>query len=180
MLLNLDQLEKQLDKEEFQEDRPMAAFWMHKGGVETTIAPSTAEEKAQRRKKDLRFPMAMLTMRARRFLKNTGRKLTVNVSSRKVYLTLALMAYFVYKFLTPSEAKASADKPKAVKKNNGAPIIEDWVSDSKEDDMPQAKIQKKIVKPSFAKIEFVKSKEQVPKAVVNACLKGPKAVLKAS
>ncbi|GKD67907.1 ribonuclease H-like domain-containing protein [Tanacetum coccineum] len=45
-----------------------------------------------------------------------------------------------------SEAKASADKPKVVRKNNGAPII-----------MPQAKIQKKIVKPSFAKIEFVKS-----------------------
>ncbi|GJV48447.1 ribonuclease H-like domain-containing protein [Tanacetum coccineum] len=60
-----------------------------------------------------------------------------------------------------SEAKASADKPKVVRKNNGAPIIEDWVSDSEEEDMPQAKIQKKTVKPSFAKIEFVKSKEQV-------------------
>ncbi|GJT94900.1 hypothetical protein Tco_1090418 [Tanacetum coccineum] len=60
-----------------------------------------------------------------------------------------------------SEAKNSADKPKAVKKNNGALIIEDWVSDSEEEDVPQAKIQKKIVKPSFAKIEFVKSKEQV-------------------
>ncbi|GJY13031.1 hypothetical protein Tco_0382340 [Tanacetum coccineum] len=60
-----------------------------------------------------------------------------------------------------SEAKPSVDKPKAVKKNNGAPIIEDWVSDSEEEDMPQAKIQKKIVKPSFAKIKFVKSKEQV-------------------
>ncbi|GKA36548.1 hypothetical protein Tco_0723039 [Tanacetum coccineum] len=45
-----------------------------------------------------------------------------------------------------SDTKASADKPKVVRKNNGAPII-----------MPQAKIQKKIVKPSFAKIEFVKS-----------------------
>ncbi|GJV38437.1 hypothetical protein Tco_1410914 [Tanacetum coccineum] len=59
------------------------------------------------------------------------------------------------------EAKASADKPKADKKNNGALIIKDWVSDSEEEDMPQAKIQKKIVKLSFAKIEFVKSKEQV-------------------
>ncbi|GJV75404.1 hypothetical protein Tco_1506988 [Tanacetum coccineum] len=28
MLLNLDQLQKQLDKEEFQEDRSMAAFWV--------------------------------------------------------------------------------------------------------------------------------------------------------
>ncbi|GJX07557.1 ribonuclease H-like domain-containing protein [Tanacetum coccineum] len=48
-----------------------------------------------------------------------------------------------------TKAKASADKPKAVKKNNGALIIEDWVS------------QKKTLKPSFSKIEFVKSKEQV-------------------
>ncbi|GKB10570.1 hypothetical protein Tco_0844493 [Tanacetum coccineum] len=60
-----------------------------------------------------------------------------------------------------SKAKASADKPKAVKKNNGALIIEEWVSGSEEEDMPQAKIQRKIVKPSFAKIDFAKSKEQV-------------------
>ncbi|GKD15820.1 ribonuclease H-like domain-containing protein, partial [Tanacetum coccineum] len=31
-----------------------------------------------------------------------------------------------------SETKASADKPKAVRKNNGAPIIKDWVSNSEE------------------------------------------------
>ncbi|GJT90155.1 ribonuclease H-like domain-containing protein [Tanacetum coccineum] len=60
-----------------------------------------------------------------------------------------------------SEAKASADKPKAVRKNSGALIIKDWVYDSGEEDVPQAKIQKKTVKPSFAKIKFVKSKEQV-------------------
>ncbi|GJS74219.1 ribonuclease H-like domain-containing protein [Tanacetum coccineum] len=57
-----------------------------------------------------------------------------------------------------SKAKASEAKPKAVRKNNGAPIIEDWVSKSKEEDVPQAKIEKKAVKPSFAKIEFVKPK----------------------
>ncbi|GJX13898.1 hypothetical protein Tco_0205656 [Tanacetum coccineum] len=57
-----------------------------------------------------------------------------------------------------SEAKASEDKPKVVRKNNCTPIIEDWVSNSEEEDVPQAKIQKKTVKPSFAKIEFVKSK----------------------
>ncbi|GKC53932.1 ribonuclease H-like domain-containing protein [Tanacetum coccineum] len=60
-----------------------------------------------------------------------------------------------------SEAKTSVDKPKVVRKNNGALIIEDWVSDSEEEDVPQAKIEKKTVKPNFAKIEFVKSKEQV-------------------
>ncbi|GJS77317.1 hypothetical protein Tco_0727198, partial [Tanacetum coccineum] len=60
-----------------------------------------------------------------------------------------------------SKAKASANKHKVVRKNNGAPLIEDWVSDREEEDVPQPKIEKKTVKPSFAKIEFVKSKEQV-------------------
>ncbi|GKE46982.1 reverse transcriptase domain-containing protein, partial [Tanacetum coccineum] len=35
-----------------------------------------------------------------------------------------------------SEAKASDAKPKVVRKNNGALIIEDWVSDNEEDDVP--------------------------------------------
>ncbi|GJW13075.1 ribonuclease H-like domain-containing protein [Tanacetum coccineum] len=49
-----------------------------------------------------------------------------------------------------SEAKASDAKPKAVRKNNGAPIIEDWVSNNEEDDVSQAKIEKKTFKPSLA------------------------------
>ncbi|GKC67480.1 hypothetical protein Tco_1100078 [Tanacetum coccineum] len=32
-----------------------------------------------------------------------------------------------------SKAKASADKPKVVRKNFGPPLIKDWVSDSEED-----------------------------------------------
>ncbi|GKG04691.1 hypothetical protein Tco_0315078, partial [Tanacetum coccineum] len=48
-----------------------------------------------------------------------------------------------------SEAKASKVKPKAVRKNNGAPIIEDWVSDSEEENVSQTKIEKKTAKPSF-------------------------------
>ncbi|GKG39592.1 hypothetical protein Tco_0463737, partial [Tanacetum coccineum] len=59
-----------------------------------------------------------------------------------------------------SEAKASADKSKAIRKNNGAPIIEDWVSDCEEEHVPQTKIKKKTVKSSFAKIKFVKPKQQ--------------------
>ncbi|GJZ14651.1 ribonuclease H-like domain-containing protein [Tanacetum coccineum] len=66
-----------------------------------------------------------------------------------------------------SEAKASEVKPKAVRKNNCAPIIEDWVSDSEEEDVPQAKIEKKTVKPSFAKIEFVKPKGKTAKKSIN-------------
>ncbi|GJV21789.1 putative ribonuclease H-like domain-containing protein [Tanacetum coccineum] len=84
-----------------------------------------------------------------------------------------------------SEAKASADEPKVVRKDNSAPIIEDWVSDSEEEDVPRAKIKKKSVKHSFAKIKFGKSKEQVKtprkttvkQAIINVVR--PKAVLNA-
>ncbi|GJR08753.1 ribonuclease H-like domain-containing protein [Tanacetum coccineum] len=58
-----------------------------------------------------------------------------------------------------SEAKASEAKPKAVRKNNGALIIEDWVSDSEEENVSQTKIEKKTAKPSFVKIDFVKAKQ---------------------
>ncbi|GKD53984.1 hypothetical protein Tco_1287371 [Tanacetum coccineum] len=57
------------------------------------------------------------------------------------------------------EAKASKAKPKAVRKNNGAPIIKDWVSDSEEQNVSQTKIENKIAKPSFVKIDFVKAKQ---------------------
>nr|GFA87008.1 hypothetical protein [Tanacetum cinerariifolium] len=59
-----------------------------------------------------------------------------------------------------SEAKAIEDKPKVVKKNFGPPLIEDWISDSEDEAESKPKVEKKIVKPSFAKIEFVKFKEQ--------------------
>ncbi|GJS71839.1 ribonuclease H-like domain-containing protein [Tanacetum coccineum] len=59
-----------------------------------------------------------------------------------------------------NKAKASKAKPKVVRKTNGVPIIEDWMSDNEEDDVPQAKIEKKTFKPSFSKIEFVKLKQQ--------------------
>ncbi|GJY57863.1 retrovirus-related pol polyprotein from transposon TNT 1-94 [Tanacetum coccineum] len=58
-----------------------------------------------------------------------------------------------------SEAKASEAKSKTVRKNNGALIIEDWVSDSEEENVSQTKIEKKIAKPSFVKIDFVKAKQ---------------------
>nr|GEU60250.1 hypothetical protein [Tanacetum cinerariifolium] len=60
-----------------------------------------------------------------------------------------------------SVAKASADKPKVVSKNFGPSLIEDWISDSEDEAELKPKILKKTVKPSFTKIEFVKSKEQV-------------------
>nr|GEV23493.1 retrovirus-related Pol polyprotein from transposon TNT 1-94 [Tanacetum cinerariifolium] len=58
------------------------------------------------------------------------------------------------------KAKSSEEEPKVVKKDNDAPIIEEWVSDDEEENVTQPKIEKKTVKPSIAKILFVISKQQ--------------------
>ncbi|GJU19012.1 ribonuclease H-like domain-containing protein [Tanacetum coccineum] len=54
-----------------------------------------------------------------------------------------------------------SNEPKTARKENGAPIIEDWLYKSEEEDMPKIKIVEMFNKPSFAKINFVKSIEQV-------------------
>ncbi|GKA08857.1 retrovirus-related pol polyprotein from transposon TNT 1-94 [Tanacetum coccineum] len=46
-------------------------------------------------------------------------------------------------------------QPKVVKKNDDAPIIEEWVSDDEEEDVSQPKIEKKIVRPSIVKKEHM-------------------------
>ncbi|GJU44954.1 putative ribonuclease H-like domain-containing protein [Tanacetum coccineum] len=53
------------------------------------------------------------------------------------------------------------NEPKTAMKENKAPIIEDWVSDSDEENMPKANTIEMFNKPSFAKINFVKSTELV-------------------
>nr|GEV63046.1 ribonuclease H-like domain-containing protein [Tanacetum cinerariifolium] len=47
-----------------------------------------------------------------------------------------------------------SNKLKTIRKENGATIIEDWVSESEEEDEPKSQ----SVKPNFTKIEFVKPK----------------------
>nr|GEU52716.1 hypothetical protein [Tanacetum cinerariifolium] len=154
---------------------------------------------------DLRWQMAMLTMRARRLLKNTRRKFSLNVNEtigfdkskvecynchkkghfarecrapRSQYTkhkestrrtvpveTPALAALPIVSeprvkkpIVETSETKASADKPKDVRKSFGPPLIEDWISDSEDEAESKYKIEKETVKPSFAKIKFIKSK----------------------
>ncbi|GKE91193.1 hypothetical protein Tco_1572288 [Tanacetum coccineum] len=53
------------------------------------------------------------------------------------------------------------NEPKNGRKENRALIIEDWVSKSEEEDVPKIKTVEMFNKPSFAKINFVKSIEQV-------------------
>ncbi|GJR75866.1 ribonuclease H-like domain-containing protein [Tanacetum coccineum] len=52
------------------------------------------------------------------------------------------------------------NEPETTRKENGAPIIKDLVSDSDEENVPKVKTVKMFNKPSFAKIKFVKSTEQ--------------------
>ncbi|GKE94159.1 hypothetical protein Tco_1579014 [Tanacetum coccineum] len=56
--------------------------------------------------------------------------------------------------------KSDEEVSKIVRKNDDAPHIEEWVSDSEEENVSQPKTEKKTVKPSIAKIEFVKPKQQ--------------------
>ncbi|GJU59583.1 putative ribonuclease H-like domain-containing protein [Tanacetum coccineum] len=49
------------------------------------------------------------------------------------------------------------NEPKNARKENGAPIIEDWVSESEEENKPKFQ----TVKPNFTRIEFVKPVEQI-------------------
>ncbi|GJY93261.1 hypothetical protein Tco_0509043 [Tanacetum coccineum] len=49
--------------------------------------------------------------------------------------------------------KPDKEMSKVVRKSNDSPIIEDWVSDSDKENVSQTKTEKKIVKPSIAKID---------------------------
>nr|GEU63413.1 copia protein [Tanacetum cinerariifolium] len=132
---------------------------------------------------DLRWQMAMLTMRAMRFLKNTRRKFSMNGTETIVFdksksdqaeefpTNFALTAYYSTisnsefdepkvseptikkSVIETSEAKDSANKSNIIRKNNGATLIKDCTSDSKDETESKPKIEKKLVKPSFAKIK---------------------------
>ncbi|GJV46154.1 uncharacterized mitochondrial protein-like protein [Tanacetum coccineum] len=57
----------------------------------------------------------------------------------------------------PNTSKSISEvEPKKVRKNDGAPTIEDWVSDDKELDESKPKSEKKTVIPTAAKIKFTK------------------------
>nr|GEZ44033.1 hypothetical protein [Tanacetum cinerariifolium] len=128
---------------------------------------------------DLRWQMAMLTMRARRFLKKTRRKLTKglwyesysavlppyteNFMPPKPDLSFTSLNEFANKPVDEN-TKPSEEETKIDRKNVDAPIIEEWVSDDEEEIVAQPKIEKKTVKHSIPMIEFVKPSQQVKTA----------------
>ncbi|GKC78446.1 hypothetical protein Tco_1129220 [Tanacetum coccineum] len=195
---------------------------------------------------DLRWQMAMLTMRARRFLKKTERNLSINAGdtigfdktkvdgfgydwsdqAKELQTNFALMANsssrsssskgsdteveekiksgkgyhvvpppFTGNFMPPKpdlvlantnesvfnqsatsvlagvpKVETSKEKSMSVRRENSPPIIEDWESDSDEEDEPKPKVVRKAiepktiekenvsknVRPSYARIEFVR------------------------
>nr|GEX10875.1 hypothetical protein [Tanacetum cinerariifolium] len=144
---------------------------------------------------DLKWQIAMLTMRARRASRNqdtkhkenTKRTVLVETPSSIALVSCdgigyydwsdqakegpnyALMAYTSTssdsKINKPvvenSEVASSQAKPKEVRKNTNAPIIEEWVSDDEDEEMIQPKFEQKT---SIFKIEFVKPKQPEKKA----------------
>nr|GEU64837.1 hypothetical protein [Tanacetum cinerariifolium] len=159
-------------------------------GVETIIAPTTAEEKAQRRD-GFKVVDGYANNEGKEILKEHWKEVFYEWESSRRSVIVETPAFsalvscdgnfmplktnlsfsgleelvnepIVKKLIIETrEAKASADKPMVVKKNFGSPLIEDWISDSEDEAESKPKINKKIVKPSFAKIKFVKSSEQV-------------------
>ncbi|GJW19850.1 putative ribonuclease H-like domain-containing protein [Tanacetum coccineum] len=53
------------------------------------------------------------------------------------------------------------NEPKTARREDGAPIIKDWVSENEEEDVPKINIIEMFNKPSFTKINFVESIKQV-------------------
>ncbi|GKE75228.1 hypothetical protein Tco_1537269, partial [Tanacetum coccineum] len=70
-------------------------------------------------------------------------------------LVLADEEEYVFSESITSEVKTSESKTKFI----GEPLIEDWISDSEDENETEFKSKQR--KPSFAKIEFVKSNEHV-------------------
>ncbi|GKF28887.1 hypothetical protein Tco_0095229, partial [Tanacetum coccineum] len=61
------------------------------------------------------------------------------------------------------KVRPNEEESKVVKKSDDVLIIEEWVSGSEEENMTQPKVEKKTVKPSIPKIEFVKPKGKTAK-----------------
>ncbi|GKA42940.1 hypothetical protein Tco_0735600 [Tanacetum coccineum] len=57
-------------------------------------------------------------------------------------------------------AMSSEEEHKVVRMYDDAPSIEEWVSDDEKEDVSQPKTEKKTVRPTIVKNEFVKSKQQ--------------------
>ncbi|GJY08733.1 reverse transcriptase domain-containing protein [Tanacetum coccineum] len=125
-------------------------------GKETAIPPTSVEEKAQSR--------AELKERSTLLLKIDLEGTQESRQQKQgAYKKAVAIEEYYFKCLCLSFKKPTVEtnEPETARKENGAPIIEDWVSDIDKENVHKVKTVKMFNKPSFAKINFVKSTEQV-------------------
>nr|GEW41650.1 retrotransposon protein, putative, Ty3-gypsy subclass [Tanacetum cinerariifolium] len=148
-------------------------------GKETVIPPISVEEKAQRRAELKARSTLLMALPNQHQLKFNSYKdaktLMQAIENRFIGLGYnAVPPLYIRNFMPPKpdlvypslddfvdvnesvveKPIVESNEPKTVRKENGAPIIKDWVSKSKEEDEPKYQ----IVKPSFTKIKLVKPK----------------------
>nr|GEV46874.1 hypothetical protein [Tanacetum cinerariifolium] len=80
-----------------------------------------------------------------------------DLSGLEEFVNESTVSKFIVKkpIVETSKSKASADKPNVERKNFNPSLIEDWISYSEDEAESKSKIEKEIVKPSFAKIKQV-------------------------
>ncbi|GKA51875.1 hypothetical protein Tco_0745071, partial [Tanacetum coccineum] len=101
-------------------------------------------EKAEKERDDLKLTLEKFENSS----KNLSKLLEIQVSDKfKTGVGVPAVA--------TSKVKTSESKPKSVSE----PLIEDWISNSKDENETEFKSKQR--KPSFAKVEFVKSNEHM-------------------
>ncbi|GJR53095.1 copia protein [Tanacetum coccineum] len=147
--------------------------------------PRKKEYGDKRRRCALRQQLLMLRRLVDGFWKFMPHKPDLSFSGLEEFMNEHIVSEHTVKkpVVETNEAKACADKSKVVRKNFGPPLIEDWISDSEDEAESKPKIEKKTVKPSFAKIGC-KIKKQVntarSKVVLNIVKGNQVNVVKAS
>nr|GEX41055.1 ribonuclease H-like domain-containing protein [Tanacetum cinerariifolium] len=138
---------------------------------------------------DLRWQMAMLTMRARRECRaprnqdtkhkeSTRRSVLVETPASITLVSCDGLGGYDWRNFMPLkpdlsytgldeftvkpivENKSYEEETKVVRKNTDTPIIKEWVSDDEIENVTQPKIVKKIVRPNIVKKEFIKPRQQ--------------------
>nr|GEU93408.1 hypothetical protein [Tanacetum cinerariifolium]GEU93416.1 hypothetical protein [Tanacetum cinerariifolium] len=107
-------------------------------------------------KMDLRWQIGMLTMRARKFLKNTGRKLTVNGNDTVGFDKSKVECYNCHKKGHFTRDDQAEEGPNYTLMAYSSSSSDSEVSNDEEDIVSQPNVKKRTVKPSVAKIEVDK------------------------
>nr|GEX51067.1 hypothetical protein [Tanacetum cinerariifolium] len=134
-------------------------------GVETSYPPTTVEEKLARKNElksrgdRLKVADGNVDYESQK-IPTKNRKESRELHAPKPDLVFA-NEHVVSESVTslPGIAKSKVKTSETKFKNVSAPIIEDWVSDSKDED--EIKPESKQIKPSFAEVKFVKPTKHV-------------------